>query len=48
MGILSESATICRLCGIHSEETVDIFEQEGLDCDLCFYLPLEVSNAVTI
>ena len=43
MGILSHSTTICRLCGLHSEHTVNIFEQKGLYQDLNFYLPLEVS-----
>lgn len=43
MGILSDSDSLCRLCGLSSPETVDIFSQDGLSSDLCFYLPLEVS-----
>ena len=43
MGILSHSTTICRICGLHSDHTVNIFEQKGLQQDLTFYLPLEVS-----
>lgn len=43
MGILSDSMTVCRLCGLASENTLDIFRQEELPLDLSFYLPLEVS-----
>lgn len=43
MGILSDSLTVCRLCGLASEDTTDIFQHEGLSEDLSFYLPVEVS-----